>query len=183
MSNLQPYHPASKIRVAQKADALFWGGWEQGEREKRMKKNYLYPPNASQIRKYIRHISKPTKFVNGLQGTSKTFCKSRTTESVDLLAWLYFSTTLLHPRWITKACIWCAVVALFQFSLPLKLSGLAHLSQDHGIIQSWKPLLAGMANIYERIAQAIVQNAVLKIKITASLFCCWNIYSCLMEHN
>lgn len=59
-----------------------------------MKKNYLYLPNASQIRKYIRHISKPTKFVNGLQGTSKTFCKSRTTQSVDLLCVALFQH---HP--------------------------------------------------------------------------------------
>lgn len=93
MSNLQPYYPASKIRVAQKADALFWGE-EWGEEGKEDKKNYLYPPNASQIRKYIRHISKPTKFVNGLQGTSKTFCKSRTTQSVDLLCVALFQH---HP--------------------------------------------------------------------------------------
>lgn len=93
MSNLQPYYPASKIRAAEKADALFG----RREREKRMKKNYLNPPNTSQIRKYIRHISKPTKFVNGLQRTSKAFCKARAAQSVDLLSMALFQHHLFSP--------------------------------------------------------------------------------------
>jgi len=39
MSNLQPYYPASKIRAAEKADALFG----RREREKRMKKIISIP--------------------------------------------------------------------------------------------------------------------------------------------
>ena len=92
------------------------GGEEEGEQDE---KNYLYPPNTSQIRKYIRHISKPTKFVNGLQRTSKTFCESRTTRSVDLPCMVLFRHHLPSPHRIMKACIWRTVIALFQFSLPL----------------------------------------------------------------
>lgn len=45
MSNLQPYYPASKIRVAQKADAFFLGEvGERREREKRMKKKLSLSP-------------------------------------------------------------------------------------------------------------------------------------------
>lgn len=45
MSNLQPYYPASKIRVAQKADAFFfWGGWgEEGEGKEDEKKIISIP--------------------------------------------------------------------------------------------------------------------------------------------
>lgn len=103
MSSLQPYYPASKIRVVQKTDALFGGGgggMVGGETERKEdEKNYLYLPNTSQIRKYIRHISKPTKFVNGLQRTSKTFCESRTTQHrhVDLLCAALFQHHLPSP--------------------------------------------------------------------------------------
>lgn len=56
MSNLQPYYPASKIRVTQKADALFWGGGREGEGKEDEKKLSLSPKYFSDQKIHPSHL-------------------------------------------------------------------------------------------------------------------------------
>lgn len=140
MSNLQTHYPASKIRVVQKADAVFC--WGEGEGKQDEKKLSLSPKYFSDQKNtsvtslnqqslstaynvHLRHSASQE------QHRAQTFCE-----------WLYFSTTFPHPRRIIKACIWRVVLALFQFSLPLSLriSSFILGTQHHSILEphlSW----------------------------------------------